>query len=154
MSDNTEMEYLLNNIKKLENEYQVSNKSLQENKKKIIEDERALLICMQELMPMQNKYLSNVIKALQSQLTKQKTNITKEFRENNIKDDLEQIPEIKLKPNRRRDTYPTQIIKQDIKLPSIVEEPYESNKQDNLEQIPAIKLKTNRIAPPPIPAYN
>ena len=97
-----------NDITKLEEEYKTLTLSLQNSKEKVSDDERALLTCLQKLMPLQNMYLGNIIQSLQAQLTsgKKLPAISEEPRDNNIQNDLETMPVVKSKPKRKPPTVP------------------------------------------------
>lgn len=72
MSDTEHCQELLpiqKRIKELEDQYKELNSNLQISKIKVYEDEHALLGCLQQLMPVQNAYLSGIIQTLQKQLT-------------------------------------------------------------------------------------
>jgi hypothetical protein len=64
MSDET----LEKQITELELLYTKCVNNVNTSNAKVIEEERALLICMQRLMPLQNSYLTGLIKKLQSQI--------------------------------------------------------------------------------------
>jgi hypothetical protein len=64
MSDET----LENQITELETLYTKCVNNVHTANAKVSEEERSLLICMQRLMPLQNSYLTGLIKKLQSQI--------------------------------------------------------------------------------------
>jgi hypothetical protein len=72
MSESTqepELSPLQQRIKDMETKYKELSTNLQISKSKVISDESVLLTCLQELMPLQNAYLSGIIQAQQKQLT-------------------------------------------------------------------------------------
>jgi hypothetical protein len=58
-------------IKKLEEQYVELNSNLQHSKNKFNDDEHALLMCLNKLMPLQNSYLSGIIRDLNDKLDAQ-----------------------------------------------------------------------------------
>jgi hypothetical protein len=64
----TEIDSMHQKITDLENLYKecVSNLNIANNK--VVDEERKLLHCMQKLMPLQNTYLTGLIKLLQTQI--------------------------------------------------------------------------------------
>ena len=97
MSTLTDIKTVEKNITTLEEEYKTLTLSLQNSKEKVIDDERALLICLQKLMPLQNMYLGNIIQTLQSANDKKLPVISEEPRVNNIQDDLKTMPVVESK---------------------------------------------------------
>lgn len=69
----SELSPLQQRIKDMEAKYKELNTTIQESKAKVIADERALLTCLQELMPLQNAYLGGIIQAQQKQLSELST---------------------------------------------------------------------------------
>ena len=59
-------------IKDQEAQYSELTERLTKSKEAVIADERALLACLQQLMPMQNTYLTNVINAMQKKMDETK----------------------------------------------------------------------------------
>lgn len=59
-------------IKDQEAQYSELTERLTKSKESVIADERALLACLQQLMPMQNTYLTNVINAMQKKMDETK----------------------------------------------------------------------------------
>lgn len=59
-------------IKEQEAQYSELTERLTKSKEAVIADERALLACLQQLMPMQNTYLTNVINAMQKKMDETK----------------------------------------------------------------------------------
>jgi archaellum component FlaC len=55
-------------IKELEESYKKLNNDLFISREKIITDERAVLACLQQLMPIQNTFLGNIIQSLQKEV--------------------------------------------------------------------------------------
>ena len=72
MSDNQDQDQDLSpfqkRIKELENQYKELSNNVASSTNKVVEDERALLKCLQQLMPLQNAYLGSIINALQKQI--------------------------------------------------------------------------------------
>ena len=67
--DETYLATIQTHLKGLETEYKELASNLQVSLAKVASDEKALLQCTQKLMPLQNTYLSNIIKALQAQVS-------------------------------------------------------------------------------------
>jgi hypothetical protein len=103
MSKTVDIKTVENNITKLEEEYKTLTLYLQKSKEKVNNDERALLSCLQKLMPLQNMYLGNIIKSLQAQTPsgKKLPTISEELRSDNIQNDLETMTIVESKPKRR-----------------------------------------------------
>jgi len=55
-------------IQDLEQHFKELETSLNESKKKVVSNESALLTCLQQLMPLQNMYLTNIVQNLQKQV--------------------------------------------------------------------------------------
>lgn len=55
-------------IKEFESQYKELNATLQKSRMQVITDERAVLYCLQQLMPLQNTYLGSIIQNLNKQL--------------------------------------------------------------------------------------
>jgi flagellar biosynthesis chaperone FliJ len=55
-------------IQDLEQHFKELETSLNESKKKVVSNESALLACLQQLMPLQNMYLTNIVQNLQKQV--------------------------------------------------------------------------------------
>lgn len=95
----TDIKTIQNDIKKLEDEYNSLNKSLEESRQDVISKERSLLACLQKLMPIQNLYLTSIISSLQSKLKKSETVVLEEPHQDNIKSVL---PELETMSNSRQ----------------------------------------------------
>jgi hypothetical protein len=63
----SDLQELQKNVSELEKKYQEKVTDLQTANTIVVKEEHALLLCLQELTPLQNSYLTNVIKILQSQ---------------------------------------------------------------------------------------
>jgi hypothetical protein len=63
---------LQDKIKDQEAQYNELTERLTKSKEVVIADERALLACLQQLMPMQNTYLTTVINAMQKKMDENK----------------------------------------------------------------------------------
>jgi hypothetical protein len=72
MADNKTQEQELSphqkRIKELEDQYKELAANVTASTAKVIDDERALLKCLQQLMPLQNAYLGSIIQVLQKQI--------------------------------------------------------------------------------------
>lgn len=64
----SQLEEIPRKITDLEQQYKEIDANLTETRKKVQTYETSLLTCLQQLMPLQNAYLSNVINSLQKQL--------------------------------------------------------------------------------------
>ena len=62
------MEDISQKISDLESQYKEIDARIIESRKKLQEQESAMLVCLQKLMPLQNSYLTSIINTLQKQL--------------------------------------------------------------------------------------
>jgi hypothetical protein len=62
-----DLQDLKKKVADLEEKYQEKVSNLQNANATVVKKERELLLCLQELTPLQNSYLTNIIKTLQSQ---------------------------------------------------------------------------------------
>lgn len=77
MSQDIPYETVISKIKELETQYKELGYNLQKSRSKVIEDERALLECIQSLMPLQNTYLNSIIQNLSDQIKKKDNELIK-----------------------------------------------------------------------------
>ena len=70
------MEDISQKISDLEHQYKEIDARLTEGRKTVQEQESAMVICLQKLMPLQNSYLTSVISTLQKQLQTKNLEVT------------------------------------------------------------------------------
>lgn len=112
-------------VKELEGQYKELNLKLQKSRSQVVEDERALLACLQQLMPLQNAYLGGIIQNLNTQL--------------NAKKAPPKLESIKEEPEEEQEP--------EEEEPEHVEEPKKESTPLPQPPVPQVRSRRNNVAP-------